>query len=218
MARSYTAQVLVLAKTKLGETDLILTLLSSENSQIRAVAKGARKPGAKLCGLSEPFTVFDAKFHAGKSLDIVQEARAVESYASIRENYNCLIAGSVALELATLVTDDGDTILRLYAMTRAFLDALSIVAADENEQQLHLLLAAYLLKAMAMIGYSPEYELCAQNPELADLLRSTFAQLAKSHSGDNLQASKRQLRQTISFTEKHLPAPLKSLIYYKKSM
>ena len=42
--RTRNDRVVVLRKTKLGESDLILTLLSSDGSQIRAVAKGARKP------------------------------------------------------------------------------------------------------------------------------------------------------------------------------
>ncbi|MEG2982380.1 MAG: recombination protein O N-terminal domain-containing protein [Raoultibacter sp.] len=38
--QTYTARVIVLQKTKLGETDLILTLLAEDGAQIRAVAKG----------------------------------------------------------------------------------------------------------------------------------------------------------------------------------
>ncbi|MCL2680507.1 MAG: DNA repair protein RecO [Coriobacteriia bacterium] len=238
---SYTAEALVLAKTKLAETDLILTLLTSGDSQIRAVAKGARKPGAKLCGLSEPFTVIEAKFHPGKSLDIISEARGTCAYGTLRHDYNRLMAGSVALELAAQATNDGDSIARLYALTCAYLDVLN--AANTTDVQLPTLLAAYLLKTMALIGYSPEHELCAHNPQLAVLLGSTFAGLAESvhssspsangpdssangpatYSASDTQAvlapiSPAALRATIRFTEKHLPATLKSLRYYQKSL
>jgi len=225
--RIFTAEVLVLGKTKLGESDLILTLLSSGDSQIRAVAKGSRKPGAKLCGVSEPFNVFEGKFHVGKSLDIVSEAKALEVYGGIRADYDRLMAGSVALELAAQATNDGDTIPRLYAMTRAFLDAINIAP----EQRLHDLLTAYLTKVLAMIGYSPEYELCAKNERLSRLFRSTFVDIAREEdrtvdkgagqSIDAKQAAGRQivdLRQVMNFTEKHLPAKLKSLTYYRKSL
>jgi len=208
--RTYTATVLVLGKTKLGETDLILTLLSSEDRQIRAVAKGARKPGAKLCGLSEPFTVFEGKFHTGKSLDITAEARALEVYAGIRSDYDRLMAGSVALEIAAQVTNDGDTVPRLHAMTCALLDTLS----SAPEAQLQSLVTAYLLKVLAMIGYSPEYELCARNERLAWLLRNTFEEVANKEACSNLS----DLRQVMNFTEKHLPAKLKSLSCYRKSL
>jgi DNA repair protein RecO (recombination protein O) len=212
--RIYTAEVLVLGKTKLGETDLILSLLSSEDSQIRAVAKGARKPGAKLCGISEPFTVFEGKFHSGKSLDIVSEAKASEVYADIRNDYGRLMVGSLALELAAQASNDGDVISRLYAMTRTFLDVLS----SASDEQLPSLVTAYLLKVLAMIGYSPEYELCARNARLTQLMRSTFAEVAKQQ--DELSSKKvlLDLQQTMNFTEKHFPAKLKSLSYYRKSL
>ena len=43
-SRTYRTKVLVLDKTKLKETDLILTMLDERGRQVRAVAKGARKP------------------------------------------------------------------------------------------------------------------------------------------------------------------------------
>ncbi|MDU7516386.1 MAG: recombination protein O N-terminal domain-containing protein, partial [Varibaculum cambriense] len=38
--RTYTDQAIVLRTTKLGEADMILTLLTLEHGQVRAVAKG----------------------------------------------------------------------------------------------------------------------------------------------------------------------------------
>jgi len=219
MTKSYTAEVLVLSKTKLGESDLILTLLSSEDGQLRAVTKGARKPGAKLCGISEPFNVFAGKFHKGKSLDICTEAKAIEAYAGVRSDYDRLMVGSIALELAAQVTNDGDSIPRLYAMTRTFLDVLGTA----DEEILPTLLAAYLLKVNAMIGYSPEHELCARNARLSYLFQSTFSTIrtegaAEDTTGDNKRARVADVRQVMNFTEKHLPANLKSLSYYRKSL
>ena len=39
---TYRTNAIVLDRTKLGEQDLILTLLASDGSEVRAVAKGAR--------------------------------------------------------------------------------------------------------------------------------------------------------------------------------
>ena len=57
--RTYHARACVLDRTKLGETDLILTLLSSNGAQLRAVAKGARKPGGKLAMIHRPERLAD---------------------------------------------------------------------------------------------------------------------------------------------------------------
>ena len=56
---TYTARALVLRKTKLGETDLVLTLLAEDGSQMRAVAKGARKPANAFSARLELYSVVD---------------------------------------------------------------------------------------------------------------------------------------------------------------
>ena len=43
---TYSVRGIVLRKTKLAETDLIVTLLADDGTQRRAVAKGARKPSS----------------------------------------------------------------------------------------------------------------------------------------------------------------------------
>ncbi len=76
---SYPLTALVLRKTKLGESDLIVSLLAEDGSHVRAVAKGARKPGSKLAARVEPYVSLDLLLHTGKSLQIVQEARTVNA-------------------------------------------------------------------------------------------------------------------------------------------
>ena len=56
-ARTYTARAIVLRKTKLGESDLVVTLLAEDGSQVRAVAKGARKPSSPFAARLELYSV-----------------------------------------------------------------------------------------------------------------------------------------------------------------
>ena len=77
-SRSYSVRALVLRRTKLGESDVICTLLSCDGSQIRAVAKGARKPSSSFASRLEVYSVCDLLLCQGKTLDIVKEARLLE--------------------------------------------------------------------------------------------------------------------------------------------
>ena len=79
--RTYRTRAIVLDRTKLAEQDLILTLLSADGSQVRAVAKGARKPGGRLAARVELFCETDFLLAAGRSLDVVSEASLVEPHA-----------------------------------------------------------------------------------------------------------------------------------------
>lgn len=56
MLRTYTDQAIVLRTTKLGEADMILTLLTLEHGQVRAVAKGLRRTSSKFGARLTPST------------------------------------------------------------------------------------------------------------------------------------------------------------------
>ena len=91
---TYSTRALVLRRTKLGESDLILTLLSEDGSQKRAVAKGARRPKSSFAARTEPFCVIDALCATGRSLDILKEARLVAAHDALRCNLEASAAAA----------------------------------------------------------------------------------------------------------------------------
>lgn len=153
---AYSARAIVLRRTKLGETDTIVTLLAEDGAQIRAVAKGLRKPTSKFGGRLEPGAEVDLLLHTGKNLDILTEARTVDSHSGVREDFDRQAAASVVEDVMDAATRDADPDPRLYGLARA-----TIVAIEEAppEHTLELVLA-FLLKAMAMHGYRPELAAC----------------------------------------------------------
>ena len=79
-----TITALVLRRTKLGETDVIVTLLAEDGSQVKAVAKGARKPTSSFASRLELYSVAKILVAEGKNLDIVKEVRLLEGNAQER--------------------------------------------------------------------------------------------------------------------------------------
>jgi DNA repair protein RecO (recombination protein O) len=154
---SYPLRVLVLRKTKLGETDLILTLLAADGRQVRAVAKGARKPRGKLGARVEPFTVLDVLLHTGRNLEILAEAETVASHDALRSDYDRTVAGSVVLDVLDKISVEGQVEPQLFEMTLVTLDVLDAAPVGS----LDMMVAAFLLKALAMHGYRPALDACA---------------------------------------------------------
>ena len=99
-ARTYHARALVLDRTKLGETDLILTLLAQDGRQLRCVAKGARKPGGRLAARVELFCECDFLVARGRSLDVVSEAGLVDAHARLRGDLARVSAASAVCPAA----------------------------------------------------------------------------------------------------------------------
>jgi len=154
---TYPLQALVLRKTKLGETDTILTLLAADGRQVRAVAKGLRKPGGRFGARLEPYAVCDLMLNTGRSLEIITDARTVASHAGLREDLDRSAAASVVADLLDKVSLEGQGEERIYAFATTTLDTMETAPIEA----LPSLVIAFLVKAMAMHGYRPQLESCA---------------------------------------------------------
>lgn len=155
--RTYPAQALVLHQTKLGETDLILTLLSSDGSKIRAVAKGARKGGGRFAARVGLFSESKFLLAKGKSLDIVQEAQLLDAHARIGIEPERMFAASQVAELAQVMSYEDMSDPFLYAITSK---ALATLEDARDTPHLDLLTSAYALKTLAHGGWRPELSAC----------------------------------------------------------
>ena len=154
--QTYTAHVIVLRKTKLGESDLILSLLAQDGSQIRAVAKGARKPTSQFSSRLELGAEADVLFAKGRSLDIVKEVRLIAGNTAVRESIERASAAAPMLELLDRITQTGLENNKLLPMTHAALTALD--TADVAHAP--ALCAGHLLKTFAFAGIRPSFDAC----------------------------------------------------------
>lgn len=154
---TYDARGIVLRKTKLGESDLILTLLVEDGSQVRAVAKGARKPASSFASRLELYSVSDVLLARGRSLDVVKEARLVESNERLRRAMEHAACAAPMVELLDRVTQMDLESPRLFALTCTALSSLGRVDAS----QAPLICAAHLLKTVSFAGLRPSLSICA---------------------------------------------------------
>lgn len=155
-SRTCRTRAIVLDKTKLKETDLILTLVGEDGRQIRAVAKGARKPGSRLAARCELFCEVDLLLAHGRSLDIVSQAELVAAPLGASPSYELLMAASAVAEVARLCTYEDARDLFVFPITRAVLGHL----APADPVHLDLLVAAYVFKLLSHVGYRPDYSAC----------------------------------------------------------
>ena len=84
--RQFRTQAIILSRRDFGESDRLLTLFTPARGKLRVIAKGARKPTAKLSGHVELFARSDCLIHRGRSLDILTQAELIEPYLGLRED------------------------------------------------------------------------------------------------------------------------------------
>lgn len=163
---------IVIDRTKLGESDLILTILEACGCQARAVAKGARKPGGKLAARVQLFCELDLLLAQGRSLDVVAEAQLECPHAALRGDLARVSAASVVCEVARLTSfpEAPDPFL-------APICSRALLACEQAADQPHLdvVVAAYVLKVLSHQGWRPVLSECVA---CADPAPTRFSALA----------------------------------------
>ncbi len=155
--RTYRARAIVVGHTKLGEQDLILTLVGQEGQQIRAVAKGGRKPGAKLSGRCDLFCMCDLLLAHGRTLDIVTEAHLVASYPGIRGDLGRVSAASCLCEVARLSSFEDVTDPFVFAILDRALRSCEVAP---TRACLDTIVGAFVLKVCSHGGWMPQLDSC----------------------------------------------------------
>ncbi len=151
----YRDEGIILRTHKLGEVDRILTILTKEHGQIRAVAKGVRKTTSRFGARLEPFMVADLQLYEGKNLDTVSQAEQLASYgAQIVADYPKYTAANAMVEAAERLTREFSN-SQQYLLLLGGLRALS--GSDHESSQV---LDSYLLRALSLSGWVPELGSC----------------------------------------------------------
>ena len=158
-SRSYRDDAVVLRTYDLGEADRIVILLTAENGQVRAVAKGVRRTKSRFGARLEPFHVAQVQLVHGRNLDIVSQAIGKRAYGqNIVADYEKYTAAAAMVETAEKLTaDDYDTAVQHYQL---LVGALSALARGLHEPG--RILDSYLLRAVALAGWTPSFVDCAR--------------------------------------------------------
>lgn len=149
-------RTLSLKKTKLGESDLIISVLCEDGSLLRGVAKGARKPTSQFASRLEIFSVSDCLIAQGKNLHVFSEARCLSAHLGLRTQIDLNAAASPIVEALSATAHEGLAIPRLFDMSCAALDWVEKVDAEFAPS----ITAAFLLKLVSMLGFRPSLSEC----------------------------------------------------------
>ena len=154
--RSYKTEAVVLKQMPLGEADRILTLFTPDMGKLRAVARGVRRIKSRLGGHLELLNRVSVSIAHGKSLEVVTEAEAVQTFRGLREDLQRL---SRALYVAELVDAFSAEQAPNYPVYRQLVDALDRLQSAARYEPL---LRYFELHLLAHSGFRPELHQCVE--------------------------------------------------------
>jgi DNA repair protein RecO (recombination protein O) len=154
--RTYSTSAIVLKRIDLAEKDRILTLYTRELGKVSAVAKGARKPGSKLSGSSEPFTYLRGMLSIGRELDVLTQSDIRESFPNAKSAIVSLAYGFYIMELVNQLTDDR------HPNPGLFDTILSAMYVLESGSDPEMTVRYFELNLLESIGYMPQFDCCVR--------------------------------------------------------
>jgi DNA repair protein RecO (recombination protein O) len=151
----YRDEGIVLRTHKLGESDLIVSILTRQHGKVRAVAKGVRKTKSRFGARLEPPTHLQLLFYEGRELDIVTQAETVDHFRAIRDDLDRLTRAVSMLEAADQLGLEGEPNDPLFQM---LLGALRALANHSGP----LVVPGFYLKVLALEGFRPMVDACVE--------------------------------------------------------
>ncbi len=154
--RNYSVKAINVGGFDLGEADRVLTIFSAERGILKAIAKGARKPGAKMSGRSDFLCVNELLLASGRTFEVITQAQTIENFSAIRSNLESL---TYALYYAELTASFGAGLEDEAEEYFQFLfDSLKLLA-EASSEQLSLCLE-FEMGLLDFLGYKPELTFC----------------------------------------------------------
>jgi DNA repair protein RecO (recombination protein O) len=153
--RNYQTYAIVIKETRIGEVDKILSLYTAELGKVKAVAKGACRPGSKLGGNVEPLTYSLLMLARGRNLDIVTQSQTIDAFPALKSDLWRMACGLYILELVDSFTVEHDENRPLFEL---LLDALNWLCQSDNNETV---LRYFELHLLDCLGYRPQLQRCA---------------------------------------------------------
>jgi DNA repair protein RecO (recombination protein O) len=160
-----TTPAILLRKTKLTETSLIVTWLTEHHGKLKTVAKGARQVKNRFSGRLDLFFECEIQYARSRTSELhgLREAELHEPYEGLRCDYLRVALASYFVELLELVTESEHAVPELFDLFRRALRYLNehpanLRALEHFENELVRLLGIGQPEVSAAIAIGRAYQ------------------------------------------------------------
>lgn len=157
---------IVLKKKDIGEADRMYTMYTRESGKIRAVARGVRKPHARLAAQLENFHLSSIIVMRSRGVGNIKSAVIEKERRSIQTSYEVMRDVFLVAEFFDhfIGWEEQDEVL--FNLLESYLDQLEILIQNGRLDKLPLLRGAFLFKSLAHLGHTLEIGHCVISGEV----------------------------------------------------
>ncbi len=157
MGRTIKTKGIIVGEAPMGEQDKRLVILCEDKGRLSAVAKGAKKPGARLASQAQLFYYCDMMLEESRGFWYLREASVIESFYDLRKDLTGLAWASWMVETAGILAVEGQESAR---MIRLLLRGLKMI--EEPLLSPKTTAVTFILRALSEQGLQPEDSRCVE--------------------------------------------------------
>lgn len=201
----YRTDGIILKRISFGEADRILTIFTQKHGKITALAKGVRRMESRKGGTVELLNWVTLFLAEGRTMDIVTEAQAKETFTALKEN---LVRAGYAyhmLELLDRLLPERDPHPDIFALTTTVLTLLSRTPRQ-------LIIRTFEVRLLCALGFWSLSQVETREGRVRDILtvleKGTWDEVLNTHIDERLALALDRVLQ--SYIEHVLEGSLKS--------
>ena len=146
---------MLLRSVDYGESDRIVTLLTTTVGKVSAIARSARRSKRRFGGALQPYVLMRATLRKGRGeLAHLNRVEVVHAYMGILSDLERIDVAGAALRFVREVIEDN------HPDPRAFSAVTDLLEALEAGGDPHTLAAAFRVRMFAVLGHAPSIEAC----------------------------------------------------------
>jgi DNA repair protein RecO (recombination protein O) len=156
MARTYNDSGIVLRRTDVRDSDRILTILTHSHGKVSALARGLRKPGAKLAAHVDLFAQAELSFATGYNLEILTGAVRTPA-PHLGSSLESMAYAGLLAEIVDRTTEPATPVPDLYDLLQSAFSALATSGPALRPTALW-----HLFRLLDWMGNAPLLTACVQ--------------------------------------------------------
>jgi DNA repair protein RecO (recombination protein O) len=159
----YKYNAIILSKTDISETDRLYNVYTSEAGKIKLLAKGIRKPNAKLAGSLEPLTYSEIFVAKGRGRGNITGAISINNFLLLKNSLAALenIFRALGIFDKMIVQEEKDE--KIFQLLKNYLEAMeeNTKKNDDGEKEIILTLG-FIFKLLENSGYGLQTRKCVE--------------------------------------------------------
>lgn len=167
MERQKQTRGIVIRRFNLNEADQIITILTENEGKMALLAKGSRRLKSRFCGRLEPFYHVSVNYFQGRELGHLDEAEILQVYTPLESDLKSKGVLFFMAEVTAKLLADGQECREVYQL-------LNECLSQFEESHSEIILHAYLVKLLTLLGFMAPWDSCSRSGERLNLFEPLF--------------------------------------------